>query len=237
MTPRVPGRVVLFGACLGLSGCVLLHSPSTGTAGLDGLPQLRLPRDESATSRVIVWRSPGEYDEYQRVTGPASRAEAIYLEANGIETALDFSVFDLESLTRRWSFNAGHALVWQPMHTQEKDGYTLRYAGFVRDHERTTATVPCAAFIAAWDVPVDDPLRRPARALFGYVCGATASGPAQGDYLERLHVRPEETPRVLYGQRVPHDAAARRTVDAAYPGFPLARARSYNTADRHAGGH
>jgi len=89
-----------------LTGCALLHASSVGTAPIQSSGQLHLPGNATGHNTAIAYRAPGIYDEYHRRQHHGAVTKALYLEANGIQTVLDFSRFHLQSLTRsQWRFN------------------------------------------------------------------------------------------------------------------------------------
>ncbi|MGB7756821.1 MAG: hypothetical protein WBL23_12230 [Salinisphaera sp.] len=223
-----------------------MHSTATGTSFLHSSGQLRLPGDRGGQDMAIAYRTPGGYDEYHRRLDHGAVTEAMYLEANGIQTALDFSVYRLRSWTvNHWRFNRSPAqLSWHPTQLAPvihgaANARTF-FARFTRRAPRSASRVSrrCVAFVRAWDIPPDDPRRRPSRAYFGYHCapvGQALSRMAARRYVMRIRTAAEKLEPVRFGDHVPdspsalakaHGNAGNNTPYGA-PEFPLQRVVDY----------
>lgn len=235
---------------LTLSGCAMILGHSMGSARLNAPGQIRLPGKSGEHAVVIAYRAPGEYEEYQRATTRRAIAEALYMEANGVQTALDFSPFRLHALTRhQWKFNRPPArLQWRPAQlapaTNGGRHARITYARFTRHASSSRNARNCVAFIRAWAVPFDDPRQRPARAYFGYYCrapGKSLGAAAARRYVTRIRSARRELDPVRYGQKVPTDASALEQARGASggsvygaPNFPLHRVVNYVDSSRRA---
>ena len=220
-----------------VSGCALSHASSVGTAPLNASGQLHLPGKAPGHSTAIAYRAPGTYDEYHRRLQHGAVTEALYLEANGIQTALDFSSFHLHSLTQsQWRFNHAPAqLTWRKSHlapTAHGNGHAkLTYARFRRQAQGSGTTRHCVAFVRTWDIPFEQPEQLPSRAYFGYHCaapGQSLSGKAARTYVKQITTAKHKLQPVRYGDQVPNKpgalARARGTsgnTPYGEPGFPL----------------
>lgn len=215
---------------LALGGCALMHGAAMGTAPLHSPGQLQLPGGGAGRHVAIAYRAPGGYDEYHRQLGNGGVSEALYLEANGVQTALDFSPYRLQSMTAtQWRFNRPPAqLTWKSPHlapaARGTDHATVTYVRFTRQAPSSPVR-HCVAFVRAWDIPGDDPRQRPSRAYFGYHCapaGQPLSSAAARQYVMRIYTAAHKLPPVHFGDHVPNRPAA------------LARARG--TAGKHSYG-
>lgn len=231
---------------MALSGCALMHSTATGTSLLHSPGQLRLPGGKNGQNVAIAYRTPGGYDEYHRRLYQGAITEAMYLEANGVQTTLDFSMYRLRSWTvNQWRFNHSPAqLSWHstqlaPVGHEAAHAKTI-FARFTRRAPSSASGVSrrCVAFVRAWDVPPDDPRQRPSRAYFGYHCapvGQALSRTAARRYVMRIRPAAHKLEPVLFGDHVPDKPSALATArgsvgnNAHYgaPEFPLQRVVDY----------
>jgi len=220
-----------------VSGCALSHTTSAGTAPLHSSGQLQLPGRTAGHRLAVAYRAPGAYDEYHRLRHHGAVTEALYLEANGNQTALNFSSFHLHSLTRsKWRFNHAPAqLTWHASHlapTAHGNGHAkLTYARFRRQAQGSGPTRQCVAFVRTWDIPFEQPEQLPSRAYFGYHCaapGQALSEQTARQYVKQIMTAKHKLKPVHYGDQVPNKpsdlAKARGTsgnTPYGAPGFPL----------------
>ncbi|MGN8159117.1 hypothetical protein ACS8Y6_03020 [Salinisphaera sp. RV14] len=232
---------------LALSGCALMQSAATGTAPLHSAGQLQLPGGPHGHNIAIAYRTPGGYDEYHRRRRQGAITEAMYLEANGIQTALDFSVYRLHALTaKQWRFNRDPAqLTWHSKHLVPVGNGAVHAKAILARFTRSApapasaALRQCVAFVRAWDIPPDDPRRRPSRAYFGYHCapaGQPLSRAAARRYVMHIHTAAQKLAPVRFGDHVPDepDAVAKAHGNHSHygaPGFPLRRVVDYVDSD------
>ncbi|GAB3679545.1 hypothetical protein [Salinisphaera aquimarina] len=243
--PQLIGLVMTLGAVVLLGGCAFLRGSAAGSAYVqDDMRHLRLPGAAASGHQAVAYRSPFEYQEYDR-SHVDGRAEALFIRATASGTAVDLSSRQLESLTRLWAFNrqAG-PLEWEPARAHELPGAGIDYRLY--RHRGGAGSRSCMAFIRTWALQSLDPLNRPRRAYFGYFCrppGQTLSTAAAEHYLRRLTVASPPLLGFHLGQAVPRDPTARAhargstSPDWGIATFPLNRLGRYPIGGASSPGH
>ena len=240
--PSIIRRILTLAAAFStaaLTGCALLRGPAAGTAFvLPAQRQVNLgPAVAQSEARSVVYRSPSEYEEYDRWLG-AARAEIIYSVANGPQTALDFKSRRLRALAQTWTFNhAGAPLGWAPTQYLNEPGRpAFTYALYQHSANAHGTPRHCMAFQTDWDPPPDDPRHRPGKALFGYYCAPVGQLLDRGSaiaVINGLVIDGDKIPRVYFGEKRPTDSKALATArggrgtNHGNPGFPFQFSRYY----------
>jgi len=223
-----------------LSGCASLSAPSVrvGTPPPNS-PALRLsaPGMASVQARTVVYQDRWETEAYQLWRGHKAQAEAIFMQATGIQIALEFPRYRLAKLTQGWrAVQAGGALHWQP-----EQHVTLRHRTvFYRRFQLGTSKRACVAFESDWATAPDDPDQRPTKAFFGYYCRTDAGQALTGAQARRIaqSVHPPTKPPQLASHTgynasaltmARHGVSSRQA--AGYPKFPLSFDRHYQVGD------
>lgn len=226
------GAALLVVASL-LGGCAFLRGSATGTTFVE--PPMRHMTLPGAAPRAIAYRGPFAIQEYVHAK-TNGRSEALYFRTRGRGTALDLDAADLESLNRRWLFNAqAKSLAWLRSNTTRAERTNARYRRY-RHVDDTAQVRQCMAFLHGWDNESRDPLFRPGQGYFGYYCapgGKPLDDAAANAYLARISIAQPEVPGFHIGQRVPHDPQARAIANGhgetgwGIDGFPLNRVRHF----------
>ena len=223
-----------------LSGCASLSTTSVrvGTPPPNS-PALRLsaPGIAPIKARTVVYQDRWETEAYQLWRGPNAQAEAIFMQATGIQIALEFPRYRLAKLTQGWrAVQAGGPLHWQP-----EQHVNLRHRSvFYRRFRLGTSQRACVAFESDWATAQDDPEQRPTKAFFGYYCRTDAGQTLSDAQARRIaqSVHPPAKPPQLASQ-TGHDASALAMARhgassrqaAGYAKFPLSFDRHYQVGD------
>lgn len=224
-----------------LSGCASLSATSmrVGTPPPNS-PALRLsaPGMAPVEARTVVYQDRWETEAYQLWRGRKAQAEAIFMQATGIQIALEFPRYRLAKLTQGWhAVQTGGALHWQP-----EQHVNLRHRTvFYRRFQLGTGERACVAFESDWATAPDDPEQRPTKAFFGYYCRTGTGQALTDDQARRIaqSVHPPAKPPQLAshtGYNASALAKARHGVPssrqaAGYPRFPLSFDRHYQVGD------
>lgn len=232
--------IVILLAALLLSGCAALspHLPVVDTPAPDAtLLALSAPRLQEVQPRAVVYRDRWETEVYQLWRAQGAQAEAIYMQATGYQTVLQFPRYGLAKLTRSWKLiQAEGPPRWKPQQHVNLRKRTVFYRRF----HLSSGTRACVAFSSDWAMPPDDPQSRPAKAMFGYYCKPKADGTMSDDEARRIAgsvSAPKSPPAVAnvdayntHALRLAQEGPARGGI-AGYRRFPLRLARFYQVGD------
>lgn len=164
--------VLLAGTALLAAGCASQPGEYTLTSEVspeEALLQFRGGPLTGATPRRVVHTNPWEYVEYASGMAGGLRFEMAYVSHVGTNTTVEYP-HTLRKMIGSWRHNAGQLAFGtaQQSPSPVEDMWYLPY-------RVSASNEACAGFQAEWDSPMLDPMRRPGRVLFGYLCAAPGS--------------------------------------------------------------
>lgn len=232
---------VLAGLAAFLAGCATAPGIEGTASVVDGrtsMVRFYGPALKGSAVRQVAYANPWEYEEYAGVQHNGLRLELVYVEQLGDNTAVEYP-FTRQAMVQQWRHNAAQSIRWGDaarVPAPYTDFWFRRYSLVERRQD-------CAAFDAEWDSPSLDPMIRPGKVIFGYLCAAPGVALGYGAIEQVLggiglrgiteRVRPGDPGRLARGfgdasrttppERAAALALARSGFDASagVPGFPF----------------
>ena len=164
MFQRKLSVVPLVGLVLILTGCTAgQYDKISEVAPEKSMLRFYGEAQKGLTPKRVAYADPWEYEEYAGFNGNGSRLEVFYLAAAGEEISIEYP-YHLHRMVNTWQYNAGKSKIWGEAYHVENPMTQIEYQRYTQNGES------CAGFHAGWDSANDDPVRRPGRVIFGYLC-------------------------------------------------------------------
>lgn len=176
----------LVGLTLALAGCATgQYDKITEVSSEKSLLRFYGKAQKGVAPQRVAFADPWEYEEYAGFKGKGTRLEVFYIEAADYQTSVQYP-YHLQGMVDTWHYNAGKTKSWGDAYSVQNPMTEFFYQRYVQGGE------PCVGFSAEWDTPPDDPLLRPGRVIFGYMCAGKntkLSDDAIADTLRNIGIR------------------------------------------------
>jgi hypothetical protein len=176
----------LVGLTLALAGCTTgQYDKITEVSSEKSLLRFYGKAQKGVTAQRVAFADPWEYEEYAGLKGKGMRLEVFYIEAADYQTSVQYP-YHLRGMVDTWHYNSGKAKSWGEAYSVPNPMTEIDYQRYVQSGES------CIGFHAGWDTPPDDPLLRPGRVIFGYMCAGKNTQLSDGvidDTLRNIGIR------------------------------------------------